>query len=157
MQLAQSNRDLGRQVNERQRAELELRATHNELENRVRERTAELGAANRALKRQIDEGRKTEEELARSMQRYRFMTDSVPQIVWTARPDGSIDYFNRRFHEYTGQTNEETREWGWRAVTHPDDLARSVELWQAAVQTEGVFEVESRLRRGSDAATTAGT
>ena len=152
MQLAASNRDLGRQVNERQRVEMELRATHNELETRVRERTAELGAANRALKRQIDEGRKTEEELARSMQRYRFMTDSVPQIVWTSRPDGTIDYFNRRFHEYTGQTAEETREWGWRAVTHPDDLARSVELWQTAVQTQGVFEVESRLRRGSDAA-----
>ncbi len=152
LQLANSNRDLGRQINERQRVELELRATHNELESRVRERTTELGAANRALKRQIDEGRRAEEELARSMQRYRFMTDSVPQIVWTARPEGQIDYFNRRFHEYTGQTAEEAREWDWRAVTHPDDLARGLELWQAAVQCQGIFEVESRLRRGSDGA-----
>jgi two-component system sensor histidine kinase/response regulator len=151
-QLAQSNRELARQVGERQRAEQELRAARDELEARVRERTGELGAANRALKRQIDEGRKTEEELARSMQRYRFVTDSVPQIVWTAPPDGNIDYFNRRFHEYTGLTNEEVREWGWKAAIHADDLARCTELWNHAVETGEVYEQELRMRRGADGA-----
>ncbi len=151
-QLAQSNRDLNRQIGERQRIEQELRGARDQLEFNVRERTAELNTANRALKRQIDEGRKTEEELARSMQRYRFMTDSMPQIVWTATPDGRLDYFNRRFHEYTGLTAEESREWGWKPATHPDDLARCLEQWNHAVQTGEVYDLECRLRRGEDSA-----
>ncbi len=149
-QVAQSNRDLGKQIGERQRIEQELRAARDELEARVRDRTAELGAANRALKRQIDEGRKTEEELARSMQRYRFVTDSVPQIVWTARPDGVLDYLNRRFHEYTGMTAEDSRKWGWKPAIHPDDLARYADTWQRAVESGHVFEMEVRFKRGQD-------
>jgi PAS domain S-box-containing protein len=149
-QLAQVNRDLNRQIAERQRIEADLRRARDELEANVRERTSELGAANRALKRQIDEGHKSEEELARSMQRYRFMTDSMPQMVWTATPDGRLDYFNRRFHEYTGQTAEESREWGWKPATHPDDLPKCSELWERAVQMGEVYDVECRLRRGED-------
>jgi PAS domain S-box-containing protein len=151
-QLAQSNRDLNRQIGERQRVEQELRTARDQLESNVRERTAELNAANRALKRQIEDGRKTEDELARSMQRYRFMTDSMPQMVWTATPDGRLDYFNRRFHEYTGLTADESREWGWKPATHPDDLARCVELWNQAVTTGEIYDVECRLRRGEDSA-----
>ena len=151
-QLAQSNRDLGRQVSERQRIEQELRAAQNDLESRVRERTAELGAANRALKRQIDDGRKTEEELARTVQRFRFTTDSVPQIVWTAGPDGVIDYFNRRFHEYTGMTVEDAHDRGWLHAIHPDDQARSGERMKRAVETGTALDSEMRIRRGQDGA-----
>ena len=151
-QLMQANRDLNRQIGERQRLEQELRSGREQLEGSVRDRTAELNAANRALKRQIDDGRRTEEELARSIQRYRFMTDSMPQIVWTATADGRLDYFNRRFHEYTGLTAEESREWGWKPATHPDDLARCLELWNHAIQTGEVYDVECRLRRGEDSA-----
>ena len=149
-QVAQANRDLGKQIGERQRVEQELRSAHTELEAKVRERTTELGAANRALKRQIDEGRKTENELARSMQRYRFVTDSVPQIVWTARPDGVLDYLNRRFHEYSGMTVEDSRKWGWKPSIHPDDLAGYNETWERCVKEGEEFELEVRFRRGSD-------
>ncbi len=151
-QLAQSNRDLGRQIDERQRVEQELRAAQNELESKVRERTAELGAANRALKRQIDDGRRTEEELARTVQRYRFTTDSVPQIVWTAGPDGTIDYFNRRFHEYTGMTLEDAADRGWLHAVHPDDQPRSAERMKRAVETGTALDSEMRIRRGQDGA-----
>ncbi len=149
-QLAQSNRDLAKQNNERQRIEQELRAAQNELESRVRERTAELGAANRALKRQIDDGRKTEEELARSVQRYRFTTDSVPQIVWTAGPDGKIDYFNRRFHEFTGLTVEDAREGGWQAAIHPDDQNHPLASIRQAITEGQPSDSELRIRRGQD-------
>ncbi len=151
-QLAQSNRDLGRQNHERQRVEQELRAAQNELETKVHERTAELGAANRALKRQIDDGRKTEEELARTVQRYRFTTDSVPQIVWTAGPDGAIDYFNRRFHEYTGMLMEDARDRGWLNAIHPDDQPRSGERMKRAIETGTALDSEMRIRRGQDGA-----
>ena len=151
-QLAQSNRDLGRQITERQRVEQELRAAQNELESKVRERTAELGAVNRALKRQIDDGRRTEEELARTVQRFKFTTDSVPQIVWTAGPDGTIDYFNRRFHEYTGMLMEDACERGWLNAVHPDDQARSAERMKRAVETGTALDSEMRIRRGQDGA-----
>ena len=149
-QLAQSNRDLGRQNNERQRIEQELRAAQNELESRVRERTAELGAANRALKRQIDEGRRTEEELARAVQRHRFTNDSVPQIVWTAGPDGKLDYFNRRFYEYTGLTVEQSHDGGWLSAIHPDDVKGPVEAGRAALLAGEAHETELRILRGQD-------
>ncbi len=149
-QLAQSNRDLARQNNERQRIEQELRAAQNELESRVRERTAELGAANRALKRQIDEGRRTEEELARAVRQHRFTNDSVPGIVWTAGPEGKIDYFNRRFHEYTGLTIEQSRDGGWVQALHPDDQKGPLETARAALLAGEAHETELRLRRGQD-------
>ena len=123
-QLSQSNRDLSRQVGERQRIEQELRSARDELDMKVRERTAELAAANRALKRQIDEGRKTSDELERSVQLYRFTSDSVPQMVWMAEPDGSMVYFNRRFHEFTGLSVEQSLGWGWTPMLHPDDVQR---------------------------------
>ena len=153
-QLAQTNRDLGRQVGERQRIEQELRAAHNELESKVRERTAELGAPPTAR----SSARSTRAARPRRNSRapcsvYRFTTDSVPQIVWTARPDGAIDYFNRRFHEYTGLTIEESVGWGWLAVLHPDDVAPLRRTsGTTAVQTGAVFEIEYRLRRGRDGA-----
>jgi two-component system sensor histidine kinase/response regulator len=151
-QLSQSNRELNRQINDRQRGEQEMRAAREQLEAKLRERTGELGAVNRTLQRHADEGRKTQEELARSIQRYRFVTDSVPQIVWTAQPDGTIDYFNRRFHEYTGMTAEESRDWGWKPVVHPDDLSRCLEAWNHSIQTGEVYEIELRYRRGVDGA-----
>ncbi len=149
-QLAQSNRDLGRQNNERQRIEQELRAAQNDLERRVNDRTAELAAANRALKRQIDDGRRAEEELARTVQRHRFTNDSVPQIVWTAGPGGKIDYFNRRFHEYTGMTMEQSRDGGWVQALHPDDQKGPLEAVRQAIRDGQAHDGELRLRRGQD-------
>ncbi len=151
-QLTQSNRDLARQVGERQRIEQEIRAARDDLDMKVRDRTAELAAANRALKRQIEEGRRTSDELERSVQLYRFTSDSVPQIVWMAEPDGSVEYFNRRFHEYTGLAIEESTGWNWTPMLHPDDAERSLNDWQHSVQTGEVYEIEYRLRRGSDGA-----
>ena len=122
------------------------------MEVKLRDKTAELGAANRTLKRQTDEGRKAADELERSMQRYRFMTDSVPQIVWTATPEGQIDYSNRRFHEYTGMSSEEIEKWGWQPAIHPDDVERCSEVWTRAVHTGDIYEVDCRLKRGVDGA-----
>ena len=123
-----------------------------ELEAKVRTTAAEVTAAGRALKRQVELGRRTEEELAGTVSRYRFMTDSVPQIVWTARPDGSIDHFNRRFHEYAGMTVEEAANGGWIHAVHPDDQPRSAERMRRAVETGEALDSEMRIRRGRDGA-----
>ena len=78
------------------------------------------------------------------------LADAMPQIVWTSRPDGWVDYYNRFWVEYTGLTLEETVGWGWQAVIHPDDLQRSIDCWNEAMRTGVGYEIEYRFRRASD-------
>ena len=61
--------------------------------------------------------------------RFRFLSDRIPQIIWTSQPDGKVDYVNQRWFDYTGLTLEQTRGWGWKLVVrlmlgvHVRDLA----------------------------------
>ncbi|HEV2662157.1 MAG TPA: PAS domain-containing protein, partial [Ktedonobacteraceae bacterium] len=63
------------------------------------------------------------------------MASAMPLIVWTARPDGNVDYYNQRWFEYTGLTFEQTRGQGWLTVLHPDDRQRCLKRWREALQT----------------------
>jgi PAS domain S-box-containing protein len=83
---------------------------------------------------------------------YRLLADTVPQMVWTGLADGYIDYVNRGWFEYTGQTPEEARNLGWSAVLHPDDYDETLKVWQQSVQTGEPYQMVYRLRRGSDGA-----
>src|ERR1700694_3403904 len=67
--------------------------------------------------------------------------------MWSALPDGWIDWFNARWYEYTGQTPEQAAGWGWQAVQHPEDLPSVMREWPASIATGEPFEMESRLRR----------
>jgi PAS domain S-box-containing protein len=78
--------------------------------------------------------------------------EALPQIAWTASVDGLVDYYNKRWVDYTGMSVEETRGWGWRPVLHPDDLNLCIERWQHAYTTGTPYEVEYRFRRASDGA-----
>jgi len=62
-------------------------------------------------------------------QRYNFLADTVPLIIWTARPDGALDYYNRMWFDYTGLTLAQTEDWGWGAVLHHDDLQNCIDRW----------------------------
>ena len=86
-----------------------------------------------------------------SADRYRFLADVVPQIVWTAKPDGKVDYFNQHWFDYTGTTIEQTRDWGWKNVIHPDDLQNCVERWTKAFTTFCDYEAEYRFKRSDGA------
>ncbi|BAU10275.1 two-component hybrid sensor and regulator [Leptolyngbya sp. NIES-3755] len=81
---------------------------------------------------------------------YRHLADTMPQILWTANPDGGVDYYNQRWYDYTGMTYEQTQGWGWKPVLHPDDLQRCIDIWSEAVQTGGFYQIEYRFRRASD-------
>jgi PAS domain S-box-containing protein len=95
---------------------------------------------------------RSETELQASEHRYRYLADSMPQILWTARPDGYLDYCNRRWVEYTGMTLEQTEGWGWQPAIHPDDVERCLRRWARAVQMGEAYEIEYRFRRAEDGA-----
>jgi PAS domain S-box-containing protein len=85
-----------------------------------------------------------------SERHYRELADAMPQIVWTARPDGYLDYYNQRWFDYTGLTLEQTKGWGWQLVLHPDDLQKCLERWSEAVRTGQRYEIEYRFKRAAD-------
>ena len=77
--------------------------------------------------------------------RLRLVVDTLPALVWSKLPDGSADFLNQRFREYTGLSVEEGLGWGWMNAFHPED--RAEEEWRAAFAAGEPFEKEARLRR----------
>lgn len=77
---------------------------------------------------------------------HRLLSESVPQLIWTCRPDGYCDYLNTRWVEYTGVPEEQQHGDGWMNALHPDDRARARQAWLAAVNTNEPFDVEYRIR-----------
>jgi two-component system CheB/CheR fusion protein len=95
--------------------------------------------------------RKQQEDAIRAQEaKLRFLTESMPQIVWAAGPDGGLDYYNERWFRYTGMTLEQTQGWGWGPVLHPDDLENTIRTWNHSVQTGEPLEIEYRFLRASD-------
>jgi len=78
-------------------------------------------------------------------QRLRLIIDTIPTIVWRKLPDGSADFFNKHFENYTGLSLENAMGWGWMKVFHPDDHV--MEKWPADLAAGKPFETEVRLRR----------
>jgi len=103
----------------------------------------------------VSERRAAEEAIRQSEQRFRLMTDSMPQIAWTAEADGSIDYINAHFETYTGidrdssdvRDNLRHPERLIFMVVHPDDAHRVAESYRKAVGAGEIFQEESRVRR----------
>lgn len=87
-----------------------------------------------------------------SEQYYRFLSEAIPQMVWTALPDGTVDYLSERWSDYTGLSVAELLGWGWELIMHPDDLSECRERWTACVENGEPYEIEVRMRRGCDGA-----
>jgi diguanylate cyclase (GGDEF)-like protein/PAS domain S-box-containing protein len=109
--------------------------THSELLNRLDQERQ------RSYQRAID-----------SEANFRQLADSMPQIVYTARADGWLDYCNQRWIDYTGLTVTQSQGWGSLAVIHPDDVKSVVEVWDRTVATGISYEIEFRLKRALDGA-----
>jgi PAS domain S-box-containing protein len=73
--------------------------------------------------------------------------DTIPAVVWSAQPDGSVDFVNQRWLDYLGMSREDFDKRDWQAVMHPDDVQRSEKVWREAVSTGEPFEIEHRVRR----------
>lgn len=77
----------------------------------------------------------------------RSFIDNLPELAWTARADGHIDYYNRRWYEFTGTTLEEMQGWGWERLHDPELLPEVTRRWRRSLATGEGFEMEFTLRR----------
>ncbi len=114
-------------------AQADLRRANENLEQRVEERTRELRQREHSL---------------------RFLADAIPQLVWTTQTDGSepAETFNRGWVDYTGLTEEQSRNDGWIRAVHPDDVAPTMDAWREMLRTGRDGAGEYRLRRAGDGA-----
>jgi PAS domain S-box-containing protein len=136
-------------ITERKLAEAQIHQLNTELEQRIQKRTAQLQIEIAQRERAWEELQQTEEALRHSEQQFRMVAESMPQIVWTALPDGAVDYYNQRWAEFSGIPQTAGHNWGWQPVIHPEDKQRTVDAWKKAVQTGELYECEHRLR-GAD-------
>jgi PAS domain S-box-containing protein len=111
----------------------------------LHEKTEQLGQQAELLKEQeLAELRRESEE------RYRFLAEAQPDQIWTAMPNGELDYVNQRVLDYFDTSFSEHVAGGWTDVTHPEDLPRTLRLWQQALDTGSPYENELRFRRAAD-------
>jgi PAS domain S-box-containing protein len=89
---------------------------------------------------------RVEEQLRRSEEQIRFLSESTPALLWRATPDGRLDYLSPRAAEYCGVPIESLLGYGYVAHMHPDDVSHKLRLWKAARETGSPFEAEYRLR-----------
>src|SRR5436190_682017 len=95
---------------------------------------AERDALGRAV-REVEKRRLAEEALQQSEELYRLLAETVPQLVWMARPDGYVEYLNSRWPEYTGLLREALLGWGWQEVVHADDRAATLAARDEALRS----------------------
>jgi PAS domain S-box-containing protein len=150
VQLEEANQELQTQIAERLRVEEELRKYQNHLEEMVAVRTNEITNTNEQLQQQILERQRILEILRQSEERYRYLAEAIPQLVWTTDANGECDFFNQNWSDYTGLTLEESLGSGWLAALHPDDIQNADEVWSNAVNNKTIYNNEYRFKRASD-------
>jgi two-component system, sensor histidine kinase and response regulator len=100
-----------------------------------------------AMLQDISEHKRLEEDLRESEQRWRNLTEALPQLVWTALPDGTCDYFSTQWTQHTGIPESELLGWSWLETLHPDDREPTRRFWMGSVAGCGAYDVEYRVRR----------
>ena len=87
------------------------------------------------------------ELLRQSWERFRILTETMPQIIFTAKPNGVVDYFNRHWTEFTGLSSLSIENLNWTQFVHPADLEENLRRWQHCIDTGEPFQLEHRFRR----------
>jgi PAS domain S-box-containing protein len=124
------------------RATDSLRLTHDDLQEAIQK----LEELNEALRVENAERRRAEQRLRRAEQELQIIIDTIPAFVWSALPDGSLDFINQRWIKL-GLSLEDLQGLNWVGVIHPDETHRIVDSWQAAVAAGTPYENVERVRR----------
>ena len=98
----------------------------------------------------IDDRKRAEEALRERELNLRQITETIPEMLWSSTPEGSIDYCNGRLLEFTGFASAELVGTNWIKVLHPDDVERAVKAWSHCVKTGDPYRVEVRTFHASD-------
>ncbi len=110
----------------------------------VKDRHGNIVGASK-IARDITDRKQAEAALLASEARFRQLADAMPQIVWTARPDGYLDYYNERWYEFTGFARDAFGDQSWEPILHPDDVQRCREAYYAAIQSGKPYHIEYRF------------
>jgi PAS domain S-box-containing protein len=102
--------------------------------------------------RDITERKRTELKLRESEFKLRQLTETIPEMLWSATPEGVIDYCNARVLDYTGLSADEIIGSGWTKLLHPDDVDETVRVWMSCVATGLPYKVEVRIFHAADRA-----
>jgi PAS domain S-box-containing protein len=100
--------------------------------------------------RDISARKDAEEKLRASERSLRELTETIPQMLWSAEPDGVVDYCNQRALDYTGLSAEQVRGAGWMKTVHRDDIEGMSRAWTVAVSSGEPFQQEFRCLRAAD-------
>jgi|GEM_PF-1469979 len=134
---------VGQDVTEKKENQRQLRAANVELKTRQEN----LRDLNNQLEERV---RLRTQELEESVRRFQMLLEAIPQMAWTATPDGRINYYNQQWYRYTGLETETALGEGYQDVMQPEDIGASWQNWMHSVRTGEPFEQENRLRRASD-------
>jgi PAS domain S-box-containing protein len=85
-------------------------------------------------------------QFQRESRQLRDVIDTIPAMAWSALPDGSVDFINRRWLEFSGFSPDQSLGWGWADAIHPEDRAPFVEAWRGAIASGKPVEAEARMR-----------
>ena len=99
--------------------------------------------------RDISERKQAADKLRASERSLRELTETIPQMLWSAEEDGTVNYCNQRTLDYTGLSAEEVRRSGWLTAVHPDDVEKATRAWHGSVTSGEAFQCEFRFRRTS--------
>ena len=97
--------------------------------------------------RDISEKKRAEEAILASERKLSLIINTMPVLAWSALPDGTVEFFNQRWLDYTGLSPEQALGWGWAEAFHHDDLGRVTEYWQSMIASGRSGEIEARFRR----------
>lgn len=94
----------------------------------------------------VTEQRQNEEETHRLQRQFELLADAMPQLVWTVNAQGQVDYYNERIEAFWPARDPDTGLFDWRKIVHPDDLARTVQEWEAAATGGHDYACDHRLK-----------